>query len=373
MATLRNQTAFNKLANWMSQQDVQISLITSPVQIYYLTGFWCEPHERLIALVVEQTADPWLLVPVLEADKAAAFGLRLVHYQDSESPIARMCEQFQHIAQLRSVAIEKEIVTVFRFEALQQELHADQTVPVKFLALDQFLAEVRAVKSADEVAKMKHACQLTDQILEKFCSYFRIGMTERHLVKWIEERAFAFGATGMSFSTMVLSGESSSLPHGVPSDRPTCAGQFLLLDFGIIYEGYCSDITRTFVVGSANDEQKKLYEAVRLANETALQTIRPGVAASEVDRAARSILEAAGYGPYFTHRLGHGLGIDIHEFPSIHAQNPFVLVPGVTFTVEPGAYVPEVGGVRIEDDVVVTDDGVLTLTSFPKSLIELPG
>ncbi len=175
----------------------------------------------------------------------------------------------------------------------------------------------------------------------------------------------------MAFDTMVLSGPKTASPHGNPGNRKIKKGDFVLFDLGVVYQGYCSDITRTVAFGEPTDAQREIYETVRKAEQAAVDSVRPGVKAMEIDKAARNVIEQAGYGSYFTHRVGHGLGISVHEYPSVTGTNELVLEEGMVFTIEPGIYHPGITGVRIEDDVVVTADGVEVLTKFPKELLIL--
>ncbi len=172
----------------------------------------------------------------------------------------------------------------------------------------------------------------------------------------------------MSFATMVLTGANAASPHGTPGETKIKKGDFVLFDLGVVVDRYCSDITRTVAYGDINDKQKEIYDTVLKAQLAAIEASKPGVTASEVDLTARRIIAEAGYGEYFTHRLGHGLGIGVHEYPSLTETNPLVLEEGMVYTIEPGIYVPDVAGVRIEDDIYVTADGVKILTKYPKEL-----
>jgi Xaa-Pro dipeptidase len=176
------------------------------------------------------------------------------------------------------------------------------------------------------------------------------------------------GATSLPFEPIVLIGPRSALPHGAPGDRSVQPGDLLLFDFGVSVDGYASDITRTFAVGQLDDELRRAYDAVKRANEAGRKAARPGVEIQEVDRAARKVIADAGYGQYFTHRTGHGLGLEDHEPPFACEGDTTILEPGMTFTVEPGVYLPGKGGVRVEDDVVITQDGSESLTTFDREL-----
>lgn len=172
----------------------------------------------------------------------------------------------------------------------------------------------------------------------------------------------------MSFDTMVLAGANAALPHGTPGLTKIKKGDLVLFDLGVVYQGYCSDITRTIAYGDITDKQAEIYNTVLKAEEAAVSAVKPGVKASELDLTARNIIAEAGYGDYFPHRLGHGLGISVHEYPSMTTTNNLQIKPGMVFTIEPGIYVPDVAGVRIEDDLLVTENGAEILTKFPKSL-----
>ena len=172
----------------------------------------------------------------------------------------------------------------------------------------------------------------------------------------------------MSFSTMVLTGKNGASPHGTPGNTKVQRGDLVLFDLGVVHEGYCSDITRTVAYGDINDKQAEIYETVLKAQEAAVRASKPGVSCSEIDLTARNIIRDKGYGEFFPHRLGHGLGISVHEYPSLTETNSLELQSGMVYTIEPGIYVPNVAGVTIEDDLLITDTGCEILTKFPKSL-----
>ena len=177
------------------------------------------------------------------------------------------------------------------------------------------------------------------------------------------------GGEGLSFSPIVVAGPNAASPHSTPSERPIQPGETIVVDCGVTVGGYAADITRTFAVGELEPEMARVYDVVRAANEAGREAVRPGIPAEQVDQAARAVIKDAGYGEYFFHRTGHGLGLETHEPPYIVAGNQRLLEPGMTFTVEPGIYLPGRGGVRIEDDVVVTADGGESLTTFPREFI----
>jgi Xaa-Pro aminopeptidase len=243
--------------------------------------------------------------------------------------------------------------------------------PVKLVPSEGIVEKQRMIKDGGEIAIMQEAANLADRAFEHILSYIKPGVSEKDIALELEVFMRSQGATSSSFETIVASGERSALPHGVASDRIIGRDEFVKLDYGAYYNGYCSDITRTVVVGKPSDKHREIYEIVKEAQQYALDNLVPGMTGKEGDALTRDIITRYGYGEYFGHGTGHGLGMEIHEAPRLSLTGDIVLVPGMTVTVEPGIYLPGFGGVRIEDDVVVTDKGIRILTSSPKQLIVL--
>ncbi|MFD0674709.1 M24 family metallopeptidase [Cohnella sp. GCM10027633] len=360
---MHSNSRLDNLYAHLDHNKIDAMLITSPKHVYYLTGFATDPHERFLGLLLARGEYPTLLLPALDYEAAAAAtGMARIHtHSDTENAHDVLRKLMP--ANVRSLGVEKEHLSVATFEKLAEAIGAEAYVDV-----GSPLRDMRAVKSADEVARMRRAARLVEDVLREGVSRAKPGTTEIELVAELEYQMKKLGAQCPSFDTMVLTGAKSALPHGKPDATAIREGDLLLFDLGVFADGYASDITRTFAVGEVPDEAKRIYAAVLDANRRAIEAIRPGATLGSLDRAAREAIEAAGYGPYFMHRLGHGLGMDIHEYPSVHGLNEDKVRAGMAFTVEPGVYVPGVGGVRIEDDVVATEDGVDVLTSFPKEL-----
>jgi Xaa-Pro dipeptidase len=232
----------------------------------------------------------------------------------------------------------------------------------------QMLLSIRSYKTPDEIALMREAIEISEEALRRTIVWVQPGMTEQQIAQKLQDEMNALGSHGNAFESIILTGEKSALPHGGTGSRVLGQNEFLLFDFGAVYQEYPADITRTFCLGTPTQQMRDIYDAVLRANLAAQAVARPGVTCHEVDKAARDVIEAAGYGKYFTHRTGHGLGLSGHELPNIAPNNPTVLEPGMVFTIEPGIYIPELGGVRIEDDVVVTATGIESLTTFPREL-----
>jgi Xaa-Pro dipeptidase len=352
-----------RILQWMKAEGVAVTLVTSPPNVYYLTGFDCHPHERFMALCLQADGTAALFVPTLEKEEAERSGFpHVVTVSDTDDPMAKVRAEVGE-GPFAKWAIEKQHLTVARYEQLQTVFGSGETV-----GAEELLLQMRLCKDEAEIAIMRKAAEIADRAVEAGIRAIEIGKTEAELVAVVEAKMKELGASGTAFSTIVLAGEKSALPHGTPGSRAIQKGDFVLFDLGAVYEGYCSDITRTVVVGEPSAEQVTIYEAVLAANLAGIAATRPGLPALVVDQAARQTIEGFGYGEYFTHRVGHGLGIEVHEFPSMHGQNQQVMVPGMVFTIEPGVYIPGLGGVRIEDDVLVTEDGVEVLTSYPKEL-----
>lgn len=344
---------------------VEATFITTPDNVFYLSGFLSDPHERLLGIMVFKDAEPFMICPKMEVPdaKAAGWAYEAVGHDDQENAWEVLANKIATITpSIASLAIEKSHLTVERLEALQR-FYPNSAI----VGLDQKLTDMRIVKSEDEIVKLREAAKLADFAIQVGCDELAEGKTELEVLSAIEAAVLKKGYY-MSFNTMVLTGLNAASPHGTPGNTKIKKGDLVLFDLGVIYEGYCSDITRTVAFGEPGEAQKEVFEAVLGANKAAIALAKPGVRAMDLDKAARDHITNAGFGEYFTHRLGHGLGIGVHEIPSIHGTNELPLVEGMVFTVEPGIYKGDTAGVRIEDDLVVTKDGVEILNSFPKEL-----
>ncbi|GIM44691.1 Xaa-Pro dipeptidase [Collibacillus ludicampi] len=358
----------NRLQDWMKREGLDLAIVTHPANVFYLTGFYCNPHERFLGIVVPAKGESTLIVPALEKEAATAKSqMNVDSHSDTEMAADVLHTVIERTyANPQTVGIEKASMSVARYEEISARVGGS------YQDIEPALLQMRQCKDETEVSIMRKAAKLADLAVEAAVSAIEVGKTEVEIVQAIEAAIKAHGGERAAFETIVLSGEKSALPHGVPGTRKIASGDIVLVDLGVVVEGYCSDITRTFVVGEASPEQRAIYDTVLQANEAAIAAVKPGIAASEIDRAARDVIARSGYAEYFIHRVGHGLGIDVHEFPSLHGANTTPLVTGMTFTIEPGIYLPGTGGVRIEDDVLVVDGGVEVLTKFPKELMILP-
>lgn len=265
-----------------------------------------------------------------------------------------------------TIGFEDNHMTYSYYSALKKELKNKELI-----SMGSLVEDVRMIKSSDEIELMAKAANIADEAFKHILSFIKPGVREIEVALELEFFMKKKGASGLSFESIVASGYRSSMPHGVASEKVIENGDFVTMDFGCVYEGYCSDMTRTIVVGTASDKQKDVYETVLLAQESALENIVAGKSVKDVDKIARDIITSKGYGEYFGHGLGHGVGLEVHETPFLSPAGEGLLEENMVITDEPGIYIPDFGGVRIEDLVVVTKDGSIVLSKSPKHLIEI--
>lgn len=344
----------------ISDKNIDAAIITKPTNVYYLTGFSCDPHERLMALVIKKDSI-YLLVPAMEYESAKEnlkVNLNLTSYLDTEDGYANLCKLTN---KLENVLVEKTHLTIDRMERITKVFE------IKTMnACDDLIIDMRKYKSKNEIEKLKEATKLADMAIDIAKNNLKEGITELELKAIIEFEMKKLGVKSMSFDTIVLFGKNAANPHGESGTTKLRKGDFALFDLGVWYDGYASDETRTFAFGEVNEEAQKIYDLVLKANTEAIKACKPGMKFSEIDKIARDIITDGGYGEYFTHRLGHGLGMEVHEFPDVSSTTDDILEENMVFTIEPGIYKPGVAGVRIEDDVVVTKNGCKVLTKYEK-------
>lgn len=346
-----------RLRALLEEQGLDAMLVTHPDHVWYLTGFTWGQHDYLLVrgdravLVVRPTE--------YEEARAGAHAceVRVAEGKEMERMVA------DAMAGLGAVAFEPPSLSVQRLESLRARLPEG----VNLVPGADLVGEMRAVKEAWELELIRKACRVFDGMMEEVVPQLRPGMSENEMAARLEFAARCRGADGFWFPGKVVSGPRSAFPHGRPSAREAGAGELLTIDMGPTWARYPSDATRTVVFGPCSSEVERIYESVRRAQEAALKVCRPGVSCAEVDRAARAVLEKAGYGPFFIHPVGHGVGGPPLVGPGV--ERP--LVAGMVITVEPGVYIPGVGGVRIEDTVAITPDGREVLHSYPKDLMVL--
>jgi Xaa-Pro dipeptidase len=344
----------------MAGRHVDAAYVSRPVSIAYLTGFFADPHERLMGLVVRPDAAR-LIVPSLEEEKAGrqAGGVEVFAWRDGQDAYALVSQALSGVV---DVAVEKEHLSLHAAEVITTRAGLSELVDA-----GEEIRRLRLIKNEDEISKLARAAAITDAATERVLSRMREGQSEVEVALLLGAIIGELGGA-LSFPSLVQSGPNSSLPHLEPSSRKLQRGDLVLLDFGAAVDGYKADTTRMAVVGKPTDKQREIHRVVLEAHDAAIAAVRPGVTTGEVDAAARRVIEAAGYGENFFHRVGHGLGLEGHEDPSMDPGSQTTLQPGMVFTVEPGIYVPGFGGVRIEDDVVVEEGGCRVLTQADRAL-----
>ena len=333
--------------------------------LHYLTGLDFHLMERPLVVFFVPGREPVAVVPALEEARLAACGIPMTLFPWSDSEGFGVA--FAAAAGALKLRGKRVGVEELRMRMLEANL-LDEYLDAALVPAGQALAALRLRKDAEAVRALREAIAISEAALEHLLGQVRPGMTEREVAGLLTVAQLERGGGKHPFEPIALAGPNSALPHGEPGERRLAVGEPLLLDFGTTVRGYASDITRTFSVGEPSPRLVEVYEVVRAANEAGRAAAKPGVPAQEVDRATRRVIEEAGFGPYFTHRTGHGLGMEAHEGPNIVESNPQVLEPGMVFTVEPGIYLPGEAGVRIEDNVLITADGAESLTTFSRNL-----
>ncbi len=335
-------------------------LVTHAVNRRYLSGF---TGSAGVLLITQGNAA--LITDFRYRDQAPqqAQGFEIIeHGKVMNATIADVLGQWG----VKTLLFEDADMTFASYRALEQAVGSVQLQPAGGL-----VEQLRTVKDEGEIAIMQEAADLADRAFDHILGFIKPGVTETSIALELEVFMRSQGATSSSFDTIVASGERSALPHGVASDKAIGRDEFVKLDFGAYYKGYCSDITRTVVVGKPSDKHREIYGIVLEAQQYALEHLAPGMTGKEGDALTRDIITRYGYGECFGHGTGHGLGMEIHEAPRLSLTGDTVLTPGMTVAVEPGIYLPGFGGVRIEDDVVITETGIHILTRSPKHLITL--
>jgi Xaa-Pro aminopeptidase len=346
----------------MQEADVDLAAIGPAANMRYLLGFTPHADERLCLLLVSQQAVR-MVVPALNREEIAAHtDVELVAWADADGPKEALRQSLAGWPLPHSLAVDGPMRADFLLH-LQALVTPNKTMPV-----DPLIAPLRQRKSAEEVEALARAAAQADRAMQAAVNACRPGVTEAQ-VAWAVEAAFRQdGAEAVDF-TLIASGPNGAYPHHHSGERRLQEGDAIIIDIGATLNGYKSDITRMVYLGKPSAEFLKVHAAVLEANQHARAAIRPGVTSGELDRIARSTLETAGYGPYFTHRTGHGIGLEGHEPPWIMAGDTAVLKEGMAFSIEPGVYLVGKLGVRIEDIVVVTQSGVRTLTGFDHVLV----
>ncbi len=360
-----------RLQQLLRDADLDAIALNASPTLTYLTGLEVHLSERPVVGIFPASGKPALVLPELETAKLASLPVALEAFPYSENPDVwpDACAQALRFCGLVRARLGVEpqwfrVLEVQLLEAAAPEIHIASAEPV--------IMRLRSQKDETEIAATRRALEVAWRALEATLPAIRPGVTERDIAAELTLQLLRAGSDPeLPFSPIVAFGAESANPHAVPGTQPLTPPTLVLIDWGARVAGYCADLTRMFAFGPLDNELDRIVQIVLEANEAARARVAPGVPAGEVDRAARWVIEQAGYGPYFIHRTGHGLGLEIHEPPYIRGDNTEPLAPGMLFTIEPGIYLAGRGGARIEDDVLVTETGAETLSDYPRTLRRL--
>ncbi|MEN8098205.1 MAG: Xaa-Pro peptidase family protein, partial [Chloroflexota bacterium] len=344
-----------------------VAIVPGP-NMLHLTGLHFHLGDRPTVLFILLDKPPVMVIPSIEILKVIQWkDLVTFPWNDEHGFHSAFLSAVRRLELGgRRIGIESYLMRHIEINSIQQS-----APDCELVGADDLISKSRLSKDESEVARIQTAVIAAEKAMERALAKFKPGMTEKTFKSVLQYALLQEGAEGLSFDPIVASGPNAANPHATPSDRPITENEFFLCDWGATIDGYSSDITRTFAVGKVGAKMEEAYQTVLEANRAAREIAGPGVTCREVDEAARRVIESASYGDYFTHRTGHGLGLQVHEDPYISASNDQVLKPGMVFTIEPGIYLPDKFGVRIEDDVVVTEDGCRSLTTMSRELRRL--
>lgn len=358
-----NQERLGRVIEKMKQNNVPQLIISDPTAIYYLVGKWIHPGERLLALYINQNKTAKLVINELFPQEED-LGVELVWYNDIQDAVKILSEVIQDD---ETIGIDKTWPSGFLLRL--QSIYPKK----KYVNSSLLIDEVRMIKDEDEKELMRISSKINDQVMEELIPWVVKGLTENELAAKTKEIFAKHGIKNMSFDPITAYAKGAADPHHATDDSKGKRGDCVVLDIGGFYKNYASDMTRTVFIGEVSDRAREIYEIVREANERGIAAAKPGNRMCDVDLAARNYIEEKGYGKYFTHRTGHSIGLEDHEYGDVSSVNEQIIRPGQCFSVEPGIYLPDEGiGVRIEDLVLITEDGCEILNSVTKDLIVVP-
>lgn len=344
----------------LAGRGVDVALLSVGADLPYFTGYEAMPSERLTVLVVPALSEPVLFVPELEAPRVEPRWYEMRPWGETEEPVELAASM---LANPSTVAVGDHMWSVFLTRFIKEWPHAS------WIPASEMTSELRVRKDADEIELLRQAAHAVDRVMARVPDEIVFkGHSESDVARRLAQLTVDEGHDSAEF-TIVASGPNGASPHHHPGARVIEEGDLVVCDYGGRWEGYYSDSTRTFVVGGPTDEQEAVHAAVEAANQAGRRAVAPGVACQDIDRAARAVIDDAGYGEYFIHRTGHGIGLEVHEHPYMVEGNDRPLEPGMTFSVEPGVYLPGRFGVRVEDIVVCTDEGIESLNRSDRVLL----
>ncbi len=354
---------FSAIQRELEQRGLDAMLLTSAPNRYYASGFYSSGTDG-VALVTRDRAYYYTDFRYIEAARAEVKDAEIIMTTAKRGYGALINEAIEKHA-LKALGYEEAYMTVASKNAYEQKLCA-QLIPAT-----ELLTQLRAIKDAEEIDALIGAQRIAERAFDEILNELRPGVSEREIAARLIYWMLHFGAENVSFDPIVVSGANGSMPHGVPGEKPLCEGEFVTMDFGCKYRGYCSDMTRTVALKSVTEEMERIYGIVLDAQKAGIAAARSGVSGKEVDGAARIVIEQNGYGEYFGHSFGHGVGVEIHEMPNLSPMNEKLLPDSAVVSAEPGIYLPGRFGVRIEDVLVLREGSCEDITKAPKDLLIL--
>lgn len=356
-------TRFDRIIQKMKEEEVPQLIISDPVAIFYLIGKWIHPGERLLALYIHHSGDAKLIVNELFPQEDD-LGIELVWYNDNQDGI-EILSNYLHDDSI--MGIDKEWPAKFLLRL--QEIYPDKTYVNSSLLID----EVRMIKDEHEKQLMRESSAINDKVMEELIPWVTKGLTEQELSDKVKEIYASYGIKRVSFEPITAYAKGAADPHHETDDTKGKPGDCVVLDIGGIYKNYASDMTRTVFIQEVSDRHREIYNIVNEAVNRGIAVAKPGNRMCDVDLACRNYIEEKGFGQYFTHRTGHSIGLEAHEYGDVSSVNEQIIRPGQCFSIEPGIYIAEENiGVRIEDLVIITDDGCEVINHFTKDLIVVP-
>ncbi|MFN4213638.1 Xaa-Pro peptidase family protein [Exiguobacterium sp.] len=349
----------SKLQHALAANGIDGLLVTKRENIRYLSGF---TGSSGVVLITAETAS---FITDFRYTEQAASQVKGYTIVELDTSLVKSVGDIVTREAVKRLGIEQDDMTVGLYRTYEKEVTAE------LVETSGIVEKLRLIKDEAELKIMKEAAAIADAAFEHIQTFIRPGRTEKEVANELEMFMRAQGADSSSFDMIVASGWRSALPHGVASEKVIEAGELVTLDFGAYYKGYCSDITRTLAIGPISDELQNIYDTVLRAQLAGVAGTKAGISGIEADALTRDVIKEAGYGEYFGHSTGHGLGMEVHEAPGLSFRSETILEPGMVVTIEPGIYIAGVGGCRIEDDVVITEDGCVRLTQSPKELITI--
>jgi len=361
---------FNKripyFCEWLNQTKVDVAILFGRANVRYFSAFRMNRATNSI-LIIKPTGSVVFVVPLLDYQRAIkrCFLKQIIHFPEDTSDYLAVIKEPLAGVKISRVGVELSTISYNQIKYLRQ-LFSNE---VEFVDVTEVLEKMRMVKCVNEIVAIRKAAQITDKAMKEVIKKVQEGDTELEMTAYAKYIMGEEGAEGESFEPFMMSGENAWLPQRISSHKKLAKGELILLDIGAIFEGYCSDLTRTFSLGGLSTQARKIFQVAYESQQRAIEVLKPGIRGEEVDYVARNFITQAGFGKYFPHLTGHGLGLEDHEAPLLDKGSKIELVPGMVLTVEPGIYIPGIGAARVEDMILITENGYEILTKVKRELI----